>query len=193
LEQCRSRVTELEHEIASYKTQLASLQEEKAHSTPVPVTKVVDLPVERNVQVPERTLVRDRLEDIQGVTPEMAQRLNEAGIATFADLGKQRPQKLKEILGNQLSQPGSEVEIVKQAQLRSGLIKKVDDLEVIVGIGPVIARMLNNAGIFTFAELGSLTAQDLQAIVGVRIERLADEEQILSQARQLAEAQDRGG
>jgi predicted flap endonuclease-1-like 5' DNA nuclease len=193
LEQCRSRVAALEQEISSYKSQLASLQAEKVRSESAPAVKAVDLPVERNVPVVQPAPVRDRLEEIQGITPEMAQRLNEAGINTFADLGALRPQKLKEILGGSIPQPGGEVEIVKQARLASGMIKKMDDLEVIVGIGPVIARTLNNAGIFTFADLGSLTAKDLREIVGVRIERLADEEKILSQARQLAETQDRGG
>ena len=73
------------------------------------------------------------------------------------------------------------------------MLKNVDNLEIIVGIGPVIARLLNNAGIFTFAELSVLTARDLRDIVGERIQRLANEEQILTQARQLAEQQNRGG
>lgn len=62
-----------------------------------------------------------------------------------------------------------------------------DDLEVIVGIGPVIARKLNEAGIYTFSDLGRLTASDLREKVGDMISRLADEEDILRQARLLAE------
>ncbi len=62
-----------------------------------------------------------------------------------------------------------------------------DDLEIINGIGPVIAKKLNAAGICTFEELGKLTAEDLRRIVGDIIQRLADEDDILNQARQLAQ------
>lgn len=193
LEQYRTRIGALEAELASYKHQLASLQAEKDRAMPASAVNVVDLPVERNVPAAQRAPARDRLEEIQGITPEMARRMNEAGIFSFADLGALRPRKLMDIFGGQMPRPDSEVEIIKQARLASGMIKKVDDLEVIVGIGPVIARTLNSAGIFTFAELASLSPGELREIVGDRIERLANEEQILSQARQLAEDQDQGG
>ncbi|HSL30080.1 MAG TPA: hypothetical protein VK900_12840 [Anaerolineales bacterium] len=61
-----------------------------------------------------------------------------------------------------------------------------DDLRVIKGIGPVIERKLNDAGIHTFEQLGSLTASQLRRILGNSIERLSDEESLLLQARDLA-------
>ena len=61
-----------------------------------------------------------------------------------------------------------------------------DDLKVIKGIGPVIERKLNGAGIHTFEQLGALTVGDLRRILGNTIERLADEESLLEQARELA-------
>jgi predicted flap endonuclease-1-like 5' DNA nuclease len=61
-----------------------------------------------------------------------------------------------------------------------------DDLKVINGIGPVIERKLNDAGIYTFEQLGNLTPADLRRILGNTIERLADEESLLQQARDLA-------
>lgn len=61
-----------------------------------------------------------------------------------------------------------------------------DDLKVIKGIGPVIERKLNDAGIYTFEQLGSLTASQLRRILGNSIERLSDEESLLLQARDLA-------
>lgn len=61
-----------------------------------------------------------------------------------------------------------------------------DDLKVIRGIGPVIERKLNEAGIRTFEQLGSLTAAQLRRILGNSIERLSDEESLLQQARDLA-------
>lgn len=61
-----------------------------------------------------------------------------------------------------------------------------DNLKVIKGIGPVIERKLNEAGITTFEQLGSLTSADLRRILGKAIERLANEESLLEQARHLA-------
>lgn len=61
-----------------------------------------------------------------------------------------------------------------------------DDLKKIKGIGPVIERKLNEAGIETFEQLGNLTSADLQRILGKSIERLADEESLLEQARDFA-------
>jgi predicted flap endonuclease-1-like 5' DNA nuclease len=61
-----------------------------------------------------------------------------------------------------------------------------DDLKVIKGIGPVIERKLNEAGIYTFEQLGNLTASGLRRILGNTIERLSDEEALLRQARDLA-------
>lgn len=63
---------------------------------------------------------------------------------------------------------------------------KPDDLKVIKGIGPVIERKLNDAGIYTFEQLGDLTASGLRRILGNSIERLSDEESLLRQARDLA-------
>jgi predicted flap endonuclease-1-like 5' DNA nuclease len=61
-----------------------------------------------------------------------------------------------------------------------------DDLKIIKGIGPVIERKLNEAGIYTFEQLGSLTSADLRQKLGSVIERLANEESLLQQARDLA-------
>jgi predicted flap endonuclease-1-like 5' DNA nuclease len=61
-----------------------------------------------------------------------------------------------------------------------------DDLKVIKGIGTVIERKLNDAGIYTFEQLGNLSAAGLRRILGNTIERLADEEALLRQARDLA-------
>jgi predicted flap endonuclease-1-like 5' DNA nuclease len=61
-----------------------------------------------------------------------------------------------------------------------------DDLKVIKGVGPVIERKLNDAGVYTFEQLGNLTASGLRRILGNTIERLSDEESLLRQARDLA-------
>ena len=61
-----------------------------------------------------------------------------------------------------------------------------DDLVVIKGIGPVIARLLNQKGITTFEQLAAQTPETLRNLLGDVIERLADEESLIEQARQLA-------
>ena len=61
-----------------------------------------------------------------------------------------------------------------------------DDLKIIKGVGTVIERKLNEAGIYTFEQLGNLTPADLRRILGNTIERLANEESLLQQARDLA-------
>lgn len=61
-----------------------------------------------------------------------------------------------------------------------------DDLKVIKGIGTVIERKLNDAGISTFEQLGNLTPAQLRRILGNSIERLSNEESLLEQARDLA-------
>ena len=61
-----------------------------------------------------------------------------------------------------------------------------DDLKIIKGIGPVIERKLNEAGVYTFEQLGNLTPSNLRRILGDTVERLADEESLLRQARDYA-------
>jgi predicted flap endonuclease-1-like 5' DNA nuclease len=61
-----------------------------------------------------------------------------------------------------------------------------DDHKLINGNGKVIERRLNDAGVYTFEQLGSLTPADLRKILGTAIERLANEESLLQQARDLA-------
>lgn len=61
-----------------------------------------------------------------------------------------------------------------------------DNLQVIKGIGPVIERKLNEAGVLTFQQLSDLSHADLERILGSTIKRLANEDAILEQARALA-------
>ncbi len=59
-------------------------------------------------------------------------------------------------------------------------------LKRVKGVGPVIKKKLNERGMSTFAELSSITAQDLEEIVGEKIHRLVDEEEIIRHAKELA-------
>jgi predicted flap endonuclease-1-like 5' DNA nuclease len=80
----------------------------------------------------------------------------------------------------------SRVAPVSEVEPRPTVKVVPDDLKVIKGIGTVIERKLNEAGIFTFEQLGNLTSADLRRILGSAIERLANEEALLQQARDLA-------
>ena len=186
---CRSRVAELEQEVLSYRAQLESLRAERARldaaSSPAPVRSA-----SLDVQAEERGPASTLLDEMKGIGAALARRLKEAGIFTIGQLAALRPAQLREIAADDLDAPGSEVKIIEQARITAGMIKKADDLEIIKGIGPVIRGILNQGGIFSFAELAALTPDDLREIVGERIERLAKEEVILEQARKLAEEQD---
>lgn len=61
-----------------------------------------------------------------------------------------------------------------------------DDLKAIKGIGPAIEKKLNQAGIHTFADLGGLSAEDLENILG-STRRLVKESELIRQAKKLAE------
>lgn len=63
-----------------------------------------------------------------------------------------------------------------------------DNLEAIKGIGPVIARRLNDAGVYTFEELAKLTPQELEEILGSLIKRFFPrEDSMIVQAREFAQ------
>jgi predicted flap endonuclease-1-like 5' DNA nuclease len=80
----------------------------------------------------------------------------------------------------------SKVAPVGDVEPRPAVKVAPDDLKVIKGIGTVIERKLNEAGIYSFEQLGNLTPADLRRILGSAIERLANEEALLQQARDLA-------
>jgi len=68
-----------------------------------------------------------------------------------------------------------------------------DKLQRIKGIGPVIEKKLNEAGIFTFEQLGEKDIHYLRGVLGDVIERLADEDSLLEQARQFAREKQQKG
>jgi len=64
---------------------------------------------------------------------------------------------------------------------------KKDNLQAIKGVGPVISKRLNEAGIYTFEELSQLNANELEEIMGSLAKRFfPKQESILTQAREFA-------
>lgn len=60
-----------------------------------------------------------------------------------------------------------------------------DDLTVIKGIGPVISKRLNDAGIYTYEQLASLNLDEFEEALGDLLQRFINERAILRQAREL--------
>ncbi|MBN2115749.1 MAG: hypothetical protein JW730_04220 [Anaerolineales bacterium] len=85
------------------------------------------------------------------------------------------------------SKPGSpESKPLKRAAAQSVQTEGgKDDLKVIKGIGPVLEKKLNDAGILTFAALAGLTAEELENIFG-DTSRLVQEGNLIVQAKKLA-------
>lgn len=62
-----------------------------------------------------------------------------------------------------------------------------DNLQAIKGVGPVISKRLNEAGVYTFEELSQLTPDELQEIMGSLAKRFfPKQESILTQAKEFA-------
>jgi large subunit ribosomal protein L21 len=62
-----------------------------------------------------------------------------------------------------------------------------DDLKKIKGIGPVMEKKLNAAGVTTFEQFSRLTAQELQNVLGLSKRVVQSTDNLLSQAKQLAQ------
>ena len=63
-----------------------------------------------------------------------------------------------------------------------------DNLQAIRGVGPVIARRLNDSGIYTFEEMAQLTPDELEEILGALIKKFfPGEEKMISQAKEFAQ------
>jgi len=63
-----------------------------------------------------------------------------------------------------------------------------DNFQAIRGVGPVIAKRLNEAGVYTFEELSQLNPDELQEIMGPLSKRFfPKQESILTQAKEFAE------
>ena len=61
-----------------------------------------------------------------------------------------------------------------------------DNLKVIKGIGPVIEKKLNRAGITSLEQMAKLKPNQLEDILGKLVKRLADEASLIAQAKELA-------
>lgn len=64
---------------------------------------------------------------------------------------------------------------------------KKDDLKKIKGIGPVMEKKLNAAGVNTYEQFSRLTTQQLQNILGLSKRVVQSADNLITQARKLAQ------
>lgn len=91
---------------------------------------------------------------------------------------------------------GARLEINRlQSQLTAPAAPPVatDQLQEIQGIGQVFAKRLNDAGIFTFAQLAELSPERLREIIQPQEWQSLDFAAWLTQARTLAQKSQKGG
>jgi predicted flap endonuclease-1-like 5' DNA nuclease len=150
--------------VPNLRTQLSALQAappkvvEKIVEKPVDriVEKIVDRPVDRVVEKivekPVDRIVEKRVPDMAGI--EERDRKLADWSTRYADLeAKYR-----------LLQEGPAIDV--QAARAAGLkLKGPDDLEIVEGIGPKIAALLNEAGVHRFRQLAQMTPAQIQLIL----------------------------
>lgn len=69
-----------------------------------------------------------------------------------------------------------------------------DNLKAIRGVGPVIEKRLNQAGIYTFEEMGQLTPDELTEILGDLIRKFfPGEDKMIAQAKEFARQKPQNG
>jgi predicted flap endonuclease-1-like 5' DNA nuclease len=126
----------------------------------VPVEKIV----EKRIEVPVEKIVEKRIEvPVDRVVEKLVQ--DTAGLADrdrqIADW-RRRHGELEGEVGRLKADPTVDIAAAK----REGVtVKGADDLEIIEGIGPKIAELLNKAGIRTFAELSRTPTSRIQSIL----------------------------
>jgi large subunit ribosomal protein L21 len=76
--------------------------------------------------------------------------------------------------------------VTTAAAVRSVSSRK-DDLKKIKGIGPVMEKKLNAAGVNSYEQFSRLTSQELQNILGLSKRVVQSTDNLLSQAKQLAQ------
>jgi predicted flap endonuclease-1-like 5' DNA nuclease/uncharacterized coiled-coil DUF342 family protein len=138
-----------------------------------------------------RATYRDRLVAIDDLDDDAEQRLNAAGVYTYADLVQFSPERLREIV--YLDGPSDVDTSLWIARARRFIPRQPDRLIDIDGIGPVFERRLHAAGIFTFAELVQQTPERLREIANVESWHNLDTESWIAQAYQFMANDKEGG
>ena len=137
----------------------------------------------------------DPLSDIRGIGDVYEQRLYEAGIFTWHELGQVDVDTMRAITkALPTSHPESWIEQARQLAAENGRIGATytgpvpSDLTRIRGIDQVFEQELVRAGIVTFAQLAQTTAAELAAIIPAhRLDDAIDFAAWIGEARELQE------
>lgn len=129
-----------------------------------------------------RPVKKDRLEEIEGIGPVYAKRLNDAGIFSFAQLAEQSADRVREIINPEEWQKIEPESWIAQAVI----LANPDHLEDINGIGDEYAQRLNQAGIYTFAQLVEAGPEQLHRIIDPEHWQKIEPEKWIAEARQFA-------
>ena len=118
----RYQVRQVKGELAAQKAETASVQAARTYLENALATARTNLNELQTklAAAPAAPVAQDRLEEIKGIGRVFAQKLNAAGINTFADLAAQTPERLRELIGaNRASSTVQPAEWIQQAQQRS--------------------------------------------------------------------------
>ena len=164
------RVRELETQVAligGLRSQIQTLQS----TPPKVVEKIVDRPVdrivERIVDRPVDRIVEKLVPDTSGV--EERDRQLRALQQRYDDLGRADRDRMALLVARD-----DEIRLLKlrtaqvdrvAAKAAGFTVRGMDDLEIVEGIGPKIAGLLNDAGVYYFYELAGMTPAQIQAIL----------------------------
>ena len=164
------RVRELETQVAligGLRSQIQTLQS----TPPKVVEKIVDRPVdrivERIVDRPVDRIVEKLVPDTSGV--EERDRQLRALQQRYDDLGRADRDRMALLVARD-----DEIRLLKlrtaqvdrvAAKAVGFTVRGMDDLEIVEGIGPKIAGLLNDAGVYYFYELAGMTPAQIQAIL----------------------------
>jgi predicted flap endonuclease-1-like 5' DNA nuclease len=129
----------------------------------------------------------DRLVDIVGIGPVFERRLNQAGVTTFDQLSRLSQDDIQRIIQpeewQQIDANSWIAEAQEFVQRGAGRSTRGDRLIDILGIGPVYERRLNEAGVFTFAQLYALSPEAILEIIKPEAWQNVDAESWIAQAR----------
>ncbi|MFN2115240.1 MAG: helix-hairpin-helix domain-containing protein [Anaerolineae bacterium] len=132
----------------------------------------------------------DELKAIYGINQAVEKKLHDAKIRTYAQLAALGVARYQAIAGADVSEDVDPERVLFIARVTADSVENPqgDDLEAINGIGPVINGLLHDAGISTYADLGRLSQEAFEEILGEQTKNIVDEADIIAQARRLAVA-----
>ncbi len=150
LQDSRSKIQELEQQVSTLSTDASLLTEHEhtieAFKNKISQSKSNDARYENMLREHKQTIeaLKNKLEKNETTTPKPS---------------RTKPTKVKE----EVSKPMKGLKApAKGLKIKAATTK--DDLKIVKGIGPVMEKKLNNYGVYSFEQLGSLSSDDIEAL-----------------------------